>query len=199
MKRFVKVTNLRLNPFKEEIDNKMKGKFKLLGHIGLGLFLVCALMLVAAPAAKVEAATAVTNVWVQFTEADYNINHASTAVAAGFTIHFTPTTAMKRGVDTITVWFPDGSTAMGPAAFTLADSDAAATYYVVDRDGEALAYSATDCTHDAVRSTTGFRITVTTPVDLDAGSACSLKIENIWKFPLYFSCFMLLLNIEHQH
>jgi hypothetical protein len=158
----------------EEINRNMKGKFKLLGHIGLMLVLVSALVLTLAPVA--QAATAVTDVWVQFTEADYNINHASTAVAAGFTVHFTPTTAMSRGVDTITVWVPDGSTDMGPAAFTLASANTTMTNYDVDRDGEASTYSATDCTSAATLSATGFRITVTTPVDLDAGSACSLKI-----------------------
>jgi len=160
----------------EEINRNMKGKFKLLGHIGLALFLVSALVLTLAPVA--QAATAVTNVWVEFTETGYNINHASTAVAAGFTIHFTPTTAMKRGVDTITVWFPDGSTAMGPAEFTLADASTAATYYVVDANGEASGGAgAVDCTSVATLSATGFRITVITPVDLAAGTACSLKIE----------------------
>ena len=127
-------------------------------------------MMTAGPAL---AATGVTNVWVQFTESTYN----KTNTATDFTIHFTPTTAMSRGVDTITVWFPDGATAMGPAAFSLASAETTNTYYDVDRDGEATTYSAKDCTSAAVLSTTGYRITVTTPVDLDAGTACSLRIE----------------------
>jgi len=80
-------------------------------------------------------------------------------------------------VDTITVWFPDGTTAMGPDNFSLASAVTTNTYYDVDRDGEASAYSAKDCTRAAVLSTTGYRITVITPVDLDAGTACSLRIE----------------------
>ena len=116
---------------------------------------------------------AVTNVWVQFTTSTYN----KTNTASDFTVHFTPTTAMSRGVDTITVWFPDGSTAMGPDNFSLSSGDTSATYYVVDRDGEALTYDATDCVDTAVLSTTGYRVTVQTPVDLDAGTPCSLRIE----------------------
>jgi hypothetical protein len=159
----------------EEINRNMKGKFKLLGHMGLALFLVSVLVLTLAPVA--QAATAVTNAWVQFTTSPYNINDESTAAATDFTIHFTPTTAMSRGVDTITVWFPDGATDMGPAAFTLASAVTTKTLYDVDRDGEAVTYSPVDCTSAASLSQSGFRITVTTPVDLDAGTACSLRIE----------------------
>ena len=151
----------------------MKGKIKILGHLGLVLFVVCALMLAIVPAAKVEAATAVTNVWVQFTTSTYNL----TNTASDFTIHFTPTTALSRGIDKITVWFPDGSTAMGPDNFSLSSAVTTASYYDVDRDGEATTYSATDCTSAAVLSTTGYRITVTTPVDITAGTPCSLRIE----------------------
>jgi len=161
----------------------MKGKLRIFGRAGLAVFLVSALMLMLLPAA-VFAATAVTNVWVQFTESTYN----KTDTATDFTIHFTPTTAMSRGVDTITVWFPDGTTAMGPDNFSLASAMGpdnfslasavtTASYYDVDRDGEASTYSAVDCTKAAVLSTTGYRVTVTTPVDLDAGTACSLRIE----------------------
>jgi hypothetical protein len=153
----------------------MKGKFKLLGHIGLVLFLVSALVLTLAPVA--QAATAVTNVWVQFTTSPYNINDESTATATDFTIHFTPTTAMSRGVDTITVWFPDGSTAMGPAAFSLASAGTTAGYYEVDANGEATG-DAVECTSAATLSQTGYRITVTTPVDLAAGTPCSLRVED---------------------
>jgi hypothetical protein len=155
----------------EEINRNMKGKFKLLGHIGLVLFLVSALVLALAPVA--QAATAVTNVWVQFTTATYN----QTDTDCDFTIHFTPTTSMQRGVDTITVWFPDGSTAMGPDNFDLTSALTTAAYYEVDANGEATG-AAVPCTSAAVLSQTGYRITVTTPVDLTAGTPCSLLIED---------------------
>ena len=151
----------------------MKGKIKILGHIGLTLFLLSALMVTLVPATPVAAATAVTNVWVQFTTSTYN----KTNTASDFTIHFTPATAMKRGVDTITVWFPDGSTDMGPAAFSLATALTTKTFYDVDPDGEVVTNGATDCTSAAVLSQSGYRITVTTPVNLVAGTACSLEIE----------------------
>jgi hypothetical protein len=155
----------------EEINRNMKGKFKLLGHIGLALFLVSALILALAPVA--QAATAVTNVWVQFLADPWNTE----GLATDFTIHFTPATALSRGVDTITVWFPDGSTAMGPAAFSLASTQTTAAYYEVDANGEATG-DAVACTEAAVLSQSGYRITVVTPVDLAAGTACSLLIED---------------------
>jgi len=155
----------------EEIDRNMKGKFKFFGHIGLALFLISALVLSLAPVA--QAATAVTTVWVQFTQSTYN----KTNTASDFTIHFTPTTSLSRGVDTITVWFPDGDTTMGPDSFDLSGAATTASLYDVDPDGEVVTTSAYDCTSAAVLSTTGYRITVTTPVDLAAGTPCSLRIE----------------------
>jgi len=137
----------------------------------IALSMVAGGLLVAPPSA--QAATAVTNVWVQFTQSTYN----KTDTATDFTIHFTPTTAMSRGVDTITVWFPDGSTAMGPDNFDLSSAVTTASYYDVDPDGEVTTNSAVDVTSAAVLSTSGYRITVTTPVDLAAGTACSLRIE----------------------
>jgi len=166
------INHLNQINLEEEININMKGKFKLLGHIGLALFLVSALVLALAPVA--QAATAVEDVWVQFLTTPWNTEGDT----PDFTIHFTPATAMSRGVDTITVWFPDGSTAMGPGSFSLASAQTNAAYYDVDRDAEATTYSATECTSAAVLSTTGYRITVTTPVDLDAGTECSLLVED---------------------
>jgi len=173
VRKFRKVGHFRLNPFIGGDRINMKGKFRIWGHIGLALFLVCALMLTVVPATKVEAATPVTNVWVQFLTTTYNLTNTD----ADFTIHFTPTTALSRGVDTITVWFPDGSTAMGPAAFSLASAVTTAAYYEVDANGEATG-AAVECTSAAVLSQSGYRITVTTPVDLAAGTACSLLIQD---------------------
>jgi hypothetical protein len=137
----------------------------------IALSMVAGGLLVAPPPA--QAATAVTNVWVQFTQSTYN----KTATATDFSIHFTPTTALSRYVDTITVWLPDGSTAMGPDNFDLSSAVTTADYYSVDRDGEATTYSATDITEAAVLSTSGYRITVRTPVDCDAGVDTTLRIE----------------------
>lgn len=130
------------------------------------------LLVVQAPA-PAQAATPVTNVWVQFTASDYN----KTDTATDFSIHFTPNLALTRGVDTITVWFPDGSTAMGPDNFDLGTSNTNRDYYSVDRDAEVTTYSAVDVTSTPVRSTSGYRITIITPVDLDAGIECTFRVE----------------------
>jgi len=130
------------------------------------------LLVVQAPA-PAQAATPVTNVWVQFTASDYN----KTDTATDFSIHFTPNLALTRGVDTITVWFPDGSTAMGPDNFDLGTSNTNRDYYSVDRDAEVTTYSAVDITSTPVRSTSGYRITIVTPVDLDAGVECTFRVE----------------------
>ena len=115
---------------------------------------------------------AVTNVWVQFKDSAYNTIDTDPI----HYIHFTPTTALSRGVDTITVWYPDGTTAMGPDNFDLTDGDTTRTYYLVDRDGEASTYSAVASISAATLSTSGYRVSVVTPVDLDAGTPCYLKI-----------------------
>ncbi len=125
----------------------MKGKLRIFGRAGLAVFLVSALMLMLLPAAAF-AATAVTNVWAQFTTGDFQTTNTATDI----TIHFTPTTAMSRGVDTITVWFPDGTTAMGPDNFSLASAVTTASYYDVDRDGEAST-SITAVSINAIRVT----------------------------------------------
>jgi len=162
-----KICHLKVNPNYRRIQIKMKGKFRILGHVGLALFVACALMLAAVPAAKVEAASAVTSVWVEFPTAGHN----AFATAAEYRIHFTPTTAMVRGVDTITVWFPDGTTAMGTAAFaSVATASTTAANYTVK--GTASTYYA--CTSDATVS--GYRLKVTTPVDIPAATAAVLKI-----------------------
>ena len=102
----------------------MKAKFRILGHIGLGVFMVCALMLAFMPVAPVAAATEVTDVWVEFD--DTNSRNSVGLTTNEYMIHFTPTTALARGTDWVTVTFPDGSSAMGGSgttyAFSIGDS-----------------------------------------------------------------------------
>jgi len=184
VKRFRKVTNVRLNPFKEEIDNNMKGKFKLLGHIGLALFLVSALMLAFMPAAPVQAATAVTDVWVEFpsTDAgglqDLTFNQAEALLMVR--VHFKPTTAMVAGVDTITVQFPDGvDTTMGTAgttyAFSLGAACTTAANFDIDPDGPGTTHGYDDAW---VAVYGGKRLTVTTAVPIAAGQEAWLLIDD---------------------
>jgi len=154
----------------------MKGKFRILGHIGIGVLLVCALMLAFMPAVPVAAATAVTSVWVDFPYSD--APNTCSGTSNTYIVHFKPTTALERGVDYVTVTFPDGSTAMGgdgntggdyvftisstaPAASTVDFStDYTTTDLVVDA-------SWTDCT--AAPTVGGNRMKVLSPIDVAAG------------------------------
>jgi hypothetical protein len=153
----------------------MKGKIKLLGHIGLMLFLVSALMLTLAPIPVQAAATAVTNVWVDF-PFTASINAANSA-ANHYYIHFKPTTALSRGVDTVTVTFPDGSTAMGITAFSTISAVAAADLEFSTNYGT-LGTDATwtICTSDATCG--GYRVKVTTPINVAAGTDVWLRITS---------------------
>jgi hypothetical protein len=165
------------NNLEEEINRNMKGKFKLLGHIGLALFLVSALILVIAPVAQ---ASSVSSVWLEFETAA----HSDVATNAQYTIHFTTSTALSRGVDTITVIFPDGlDSTMGPTStqdsydFELGSADTTAAYYNVDPTGDPLQAGTTYVECTAAATVAGYRVQVTTPVDIPASTAATLKIE----------------------
>ena len=151
----------------------MKRKIKLLGHIGLVLFVLSALMLTLAPVA--QAATAVTSVWVEF-EYTSSLNKANDSSGTNqYLVHFKPTTALKRGVDTVTVTWPDGSATMcGTTSTNLAFSTISSmTYTDVDFStnyGTRAVSSATwtDVTNSIICG--GYRTKVKTPIDVSAGS-----------------------------
>jgi len=162
----------------------MKAKFRILGHIGLGVFMVCALMLAFMPAPVVADATAVEDVWVEFpvddaagdiSELNYNV-----AGAVGlYRIHFKATTALTRGVDTVTVQFPDSiDTSMGPSGgsyyFTLGTACSTASNFDIDPDAAGTDYGYYDC---ASASYGGKRVTVTVGWDVAAGSEVWLMID----------------------
>jgi hypothetical protein len=166
----------------------MKGKFRILGRIGLGVLLACALMLAFIPAPVVADTTAVTNVWVEFPSCDeagdlqgtLTYNAADTALL--WRIHFKPTTALKRGVDTIVVQFYDGvDSTMGPTEtqdtfdVEFGGNVGTASYYDVDPDGPGTTYGYIDC---QTVSQAGYRVTVTTPVDIAAGQEAWLLIDD---------------------
>jgi len=151
-----------------------KGKIKILGgginmkrkffSVLFAVVLVLSMSIVMAPPV---AASSVSSVWMEFPTAGHNAFDTD----AEYRIHFTPTTAMVRGVDTITVWFPDGTTAMGPAAFaSVSGAVTTAAYYTVK--GTGTTYYA--CTSAATAA--GYRLKVTTPVDIPAATAAVLKI-----------------------
>lgn len=128
-------------------------------NILFALVLVLGLSLVmAAPAA---ATTAVTNVWVSFATGGNALSNA-----AVYTIYFTPTTALQRGIDTITVAFPDGiDLTMGAYAFDLSGASVAAAHYTFGVSGLVA-------TSDGTLWNTSYqRVNITTPVDMAAGTA----------------------------
>jgi len=168
-----KLINNHLNQInlEEEINRNMKGKFKLLGHIGLMLFLVSALVLTLAPVA--QAATAVTEVWVDFPYLD-----AQNDVSCGtneYLVHFKPTTALSRGADWVTVTFPDGTSTMGPAAFTVGAVAAADATFSTDYGTE---FTATWVASTEAAEVNGYRVKVRIPIDVAAGADVWLSIDS---------------------
>ena len=172
----------------------MKGKFRILRRIGLGVLMVCALMLAFMPAAPVSAATAVADVWVEFDASGANAT-ADTSHANVYYVHFKPTTALSRGVDTVTVYWPDGSEAMGGDgttnyAFTVDDdtgtTDATlclsktevkfSTDWGTTVDNAAASPSWYQCTIDATSA--GYRTKITTPIDIAAGTDVWMWIDS---------------------
>lgn len=166
----------------------MKGKFRILGRIGLGVFLVCALMVALMPVAPVSAVTAVTDVCVDFPYSDAKNTYESTSNT--YIVHFKPTTALKRGVDWVTVTFPDGSEAMGGDGntggnyvFTISSTapDADTIDFSTNYDTSDLVTGATwtDCTaapsymSEAIALTSvvvgGNRMKLRLPIDIAAG------------------------------
>ena len=144
------------------------------------LVLVLALGIVISPFPVVktaEAATSVTNVWVELSD-DTVLNSTSTALE--YVIHFTTATALTGGVDTITVTFPDGTTAMAGEegsgyAFTL-PSSIDKTYVAVDPDGAATTtIGYTDCYSDPYVGT--YRVRLKVPMDIAVGASPYVKFE----------------------
>jgi hypothetical protein len=156
----------------------MKGKFKLLGHIGLALFLVSVMVLALAPVA--QAATAVTKVWVEF---DDN-NNRNTVSDSGneYIIHFKPTTALVRGADWVTVTFPDGTSTMGGAgttyAFSISGTVAAADLEFSTDYGTTVIGDATWKRSTSNAITGGYRVKVKCPFNYAAGTDVWLKISS---------------------
>ena len=165
----------------------MKGKFRILGRIGVALVVVCALMLAFMPVAPVSAATAVTSVWVEFPgdmssitdstgvalNSDSSLNE--TSANSNLIVHFTATTAMKANIDTITIYFPDGSTELSGSGntsgtFTITAGSVArgSQNICIDPDGSGATYGYYDISTAATLA--GYRLKITTPIDIAAGA-----------------------------
>jgi len=143
------------------------------------LVLILVVGVVASPffAQERAEASSVSNVWVELSDATA-LNSTSTALE--YTIHFTTTTALTGGVDTVTVTFPNGTTDMAGEegsgyAFTLPtsiDKD----YVAVDPDGAATTtIGYTDCYTAPDVGT--YRVRLTVPVDTAAGASPYIKFE----------------------
>jgi len=158
----------------------MKGKFRILRRIGLGVFLICALMLAFMPVAPVSAATEVTEVWVDFPFSDTVPNVYSQNAGNEYYIHFKPTTALSRGVDTVTVTWPDGSAAMcGTAStardFTVTSADETDVYFSTDYGTLGSNANWYRLLGDGVVG--GYRVKVKASLDVAAGQDVWIKFD----------------------
>ena len=133
----------------------MKGKFSSIWRLTLALALVLTLVLVMA--APVAASTAVTHVWAQLS------SYTASATGVTYNVYFTTGAPLAAGVDTITVFFPVNTVPTDAVDVT------------VDPDGDAVAATHGHATADVA----GYRLTVTTPVDIALGSEVRLDILTV--------------------
>jgi len=138
--------------------------------------LVVGMVLSPFPAMETAEASSVSNAWVELSGSTLN----ETGIALKYIIHFTTTTALSGGKDTITVTFPDGTTEMAGEegtgyAFTL-PSSITATKVAVDPDGALT--TTTDYTYCYTAPDVGtYRVRLTVPEDIAAGASPYVKFE----------------------
>ena len=159
----------------------MKRKFRILGKIGLALFLVSALMLAVVPAVPVSAATAVEDVWVEFPYSNNSNISDDTSGDNIYLVHFKATTALTRGVDTVTVTFPDGTATMGGTAgsgyaFTVGTLEYNDVQWSTNYDTAAVT-TATWTYSRGAPTTGGYRVKAKAPMDIAAGTDVWLKFD----------------------
>lgn len=143
--------------------------------VALAILMILALAVsLSMPPPPVHAATGVTDVFVDFPFLDTQ-NKTSDSGTNEYLVHFKPTTALSRGSDFVTVTFPDGTSEMGPAAFTMGSVAKADTAFSTNFATKFTA-TFTNTTTDAVVS--GFRVKVRVPVDLAAGADVWLSINS---------------------
>ena len=153
------------------------GKVKTIYRILVPALVVVGMVLSPFPAVETARASSVSNAWVELSDGTA-LNSTSTALE--YVIHFTTTTALSGGKDTITISFPNGTTEMAGEegsgyAFTLPgsiDKD----YVAVDPDGAATATTGyTDCYTGPDVGT--YRVRLTVPEDIAAGASPYIKFE----------------------
>jgi len=127
-------------------------------------------------ALPVAAATAVTDVYVDFPYLDTQ-NDVSDSGTNEYLVHFKPTVALVRGVDWVTVTFPDGTSTMGPAAFTVGAVAAADATFSTNY-GTAFDTDATWVASSSAATVSGYRVKVKAPIDVAAGADVWLSIDS---------------------
>jgi hypothetical protein len=153
------------------------GKVKAIYRILVPVLVVLGTALSPFLATETAMASSVSNAWVELSDSSV-LNSTSTALE--YIIHFTATTALSGGRDTITISFPNGTTEMAGEegsdyAFSLPtsiDKD----YVAVDPDGAATETTGyTDCYTDPDVGT--YRVRLTVPEDIAAGASPYIKFE----------------------
>jgi photosystem II stability/assembly factor-like uncharacterized protein len=153
------------------------GKVKMIYRILVPVLVVLGMALSPFSAMETASASSVSNAWVELSDGTV-LNTTSTALE--YVIHFTTTTALSGGKDTITISFPNGTTDMAGDegsgyAFTLPAS-IDKTYVAVDPDGAATETTGyTDCYTDPDVGT--YRVRLTVPEDIAAGASPYIKFE----------------------
>jgi hypothetical protein len=153
------------------------GKVKTIYRILVPVLVVLGMALSPFSVMETASASSVSNAWVELSD-DTALNSTSTALE--YVVHFTATTALSGGKDTITIFFPNGTTDMAGDegsgyAFTLPasiDKD----YVAVDPDGALTTTTGyTDCYTDPDVGT--YRVRLTVPEDIAAGASPYIKFE----------------------
>jgi parallel beta-helix repeat protein len=156
------------------------GKVKTIYRILVPVLVVLGMALSPFPAMETASASSVSNAWVELSDGTA-LN--KTGIALEYIIHFTTTTALSGGKDTITIFFPNGTTDMAGEEgtdydFTLPTSTPpiAATNVAVDPDGAlTTTVTYTDCYTDPDVGT--YRVRLTVPEDIAAGASPYIKFE----------------------
>jgi len=152
----------------------LKRKFSKILGIGLTLALLASMLVMASPVAAT--ATAVTDVYVDFICADTQ-NDISDNGTNEYLVHFKPTTALVRGVDYVTVSFPDGiGTTMGPAAFTMGAVVATDATFATNFDTSFA--GGTWQASSGAATINGYRVKVKAPINVAAGADVWLAIDS---------------------
>ncbi len=153
------------------------GKVKTICRLLMPVLVVVGMALSPFSAMETAEASSVSSAWVELSDGTA-LNSTSTALE--YVVHFTTTTALRGGKDTVTIFFPNGTTDMAGQegsgyAFTLPgsiDKD----YVAVDPDGALTTTTGyTDCYTDPDVGT--YRVRLTVPEDIAAGASPYIKFE----------------------